>query len=278
MEKSSFGDRMKRFELSGESYLVPRMPVMIRIDGKAFSKFTKGLRKPMDEDLRLCMEYTAFELVKKIDGCRFAYTQSDEITLLLVDYGSRDTQAWFNNRVSKILSIAASLATGAFIKAALNYLPEHLAKKGFPAFDARAWNIPQEEVCNAFLWRQQDATRNAIQGLGQANFSHRDLQNKSCNDIQEMLFTEKGINFNDEPTYYKRGFSLYKSNCFVEGSNGDWVERKKVISDLDMPIISQDRFHVENWLAADPVYDIENTNAYILDEIKFSSFSASMDG
>jgi len=92
-----------------------------------------------------------------------------------------------------------------------------------------------------------------------------------------MLFTEKGINFNDEPTYYKRGFSLYKANCSVEGINGDFVERKKVISDLDMPIISQDRFHIDNWLDPEPSYDFDNSKAYILEEIKFTSFDASRD-
>ena len=265
---------MKRYEASAETLLVPRTPLMLRLDGKGFSKFTKGLAKPMDENLRLCMEYAAYELVKNIEGCRFAYTQSDEITLILVDYASRESQPWFNYRMSKVLTVAASMCTGSFIKAALCFLPDHLVKKGFPVFDARAWNLPKEEVANAVLWRQQDATRNGIQSLGRANFSHKQLQNKNSSEIQEMLFQEKQINYNDEPTYYKRGFSLFKVNCEIEVEDGDPVIRKKVVSDLDMPIISKDRGYIENWIQPEPDYDFDTTDAVIMEDIDITSFTS----
>jgi tRNA(His) guanylyltransferase len=273
MDKTSLGDRMKRYEASGESYLVPRTPLMLRLDGKGFSKFTKGLKKPMDENLRKCMEYASYQLVKQIEGCRFAYTQSDEITLILVDYASRESQPWFNYRASKVLTIAASICTSAFIKAALCYLPDHLVKKGFPLFDARAWNLPKEEVCNAVIWRQQDATRNAIQSLGHAHFSHKELHNKNCGEIQDMLFLQKGINFNDEPTYYKRGLSLYRINCEVDTPEGV-VIRKRIVSDEDMPILTKDRNYVENWLEPEPNYEVATTgNAYLMEDIEITSFN-----
>ena len=186
-----FGERMKRFEQVSDNVLIPRMPLMIRLDGKGFSKYTKGLKKPLDEGLRLCMQYAAYELLKEIEGCRFAYVQSDEISLVLVDYASKESQPWFNYRLNKVLSIATSICTGAFIKASLVYLPEHVKKRGFAKFDARAWNLPKEEVCNAILWRQQDATRNGLQSLGRSNFSHKQMHQKNGADIQEMLFQEK---------------------------------------------------------------------------------------
>ena len=254
------GDRMKRYESAAERYLVPRTPLMIRLDGKGFSKFTRGLDKPMDENMRLCMEYAAYELMRDIEGCRFAYTQSDEITLMLVDYATNETQPWFNYRANKVESIAAAICTSAFIKAAIKYMPAHLAKKGFPKFDARAFNVPREDVCNNVLWRQQDATRNAIQSLGHSYFSHKELQGKSCNDIQAMLLTEEDENFNDQPAYYKRGFSLYKVEMLVEGRDGKEVIRKKIIVDLDMPIVSKDRVHVERWLEPAPDYSLQVVN------------------
>jgi tRNA(His) guanylyltransferase len=271
-QNDSLGARMKRYEAASDALLVPRTPLMVRLDGKGFSKYTKGLEKPMDEKLRLCMEYAAYELVDKVDGCRFAYVQSDEISLVLVDYSSRDSQPWFNYRVSKVLSIAASICTSAFIKAALTYMPEHLTKRGFPNFDARAWNIPKEEVSNAILWRQQDATRNSIQSLGRAHFSHRQLNKKNTKEIQEMLFQEKGINYNRQPIYYRRGFSLYRMLCKVEGRSGVAVDRKKIVCDLGMPIITRDRDHVENWLDPEPNYHLDPKKAIVMEGIKYSSF------
>ena len=116
-------------------------------------------------------------------------------------------------------------------------------KMGTAMFDARAFNIPREEVTNLVYWRQLDATRNSIQMVGQANFSHKELQNKSCNMIQDMLHEEKGINWNDFPTHQKRG------TCVVRKPNdkgySEWVidkeipifkgEGRKYIEDLIQP-------------------------------------------
>ena len=201
------GKRMKIYEAVPKTKLVRRMPVAIRIDGKAFHTFTRGFQKPFDSVLMKSMQETMQYLCKNIQGCVFGYTQSDEITLILVDYKKLNSSAWFDYEVQKICSIAASMATMAFNKFFRdnvgdylyeNYDDQYLADyiktlqnavdKG-AMFDARCFNIPKEEVTNLVYWRQLDASRNSIQMVGQACFSHKELQNKSCNDIQDMLMT-----------------------------------------------------------------------------------------
>ena len=220
------GKRMKEFyEAVPKTRLVRRTPVAIRIDGKAFHTFTRGFEKPFDEVLGRAMRETMKYLCENIQGCVLGYTQSDEITLILIDYKKLTSSAWFDYEVQKMCSIAASMATMAFNKFFYENayqvrpdnvrLPDHeeaaykstlykAAEKG-AMFDARCFNIPKEEVANLIYWRQLDATRNSIQMVGQANFSHKELQNKSCNMIQDMLFQEKDINWNDFPTHLKRG-------------------------------------------------------------------------
>lgn len=229
------GVRMKTFyEQIPKTKLMRRCPVAIRIDGKAFHTFTRGFQKPFDEVLIKSMQETMKYLCENIQGCVLGYTQSDEITLILVDYKKLTSSAWFDYEVQKICSIAASMATMAFNKFFRdnvgdylyeNYDDQYLADyiktlqnavdKG-AMFDARCFNIPKEEVTNLVYWRQLDASRNSIQMVGQANFSHKELQNKSCNDIQDMLMTQKGINWNDLPTYQKRGSCCVRNKIVIE--------------------------------------------------------------
>jgi tRNA(His) guanylyltransferase len=229
------GVRMKTFyEQIPKTKLMRRCPVAIRIDGKAFHTFTRGFQKPFDEVLIKSMQGTMKYLCENIQGCVLGYTQSDEITLILVDYKKLTSSAWFDYEVQKICSIAASMATMAFNKFFRdnvgdylyeNYDDQYLADyikilqnavdKG-AMFDARCFNIPKEEVTNLVYWRQLDASRNSIQMVGQANFSHKELQNKSCNDIQDMLMTQKGINWNDLPTYQKRGSCCVRNKIVIE--------------------------------------------------------------
>lgn len=256
-KKDSLGDRMKEnYENRAKTYLVRRMPVIIRLDGKAFHTFTKGLKKPYDVIFHNTMNATMKYLCENIQGCKLGYTQSDEITLLLTDYDTLTTDAWFDYSVQKMCSVAASMATMAFNKylrelidnyfrsdAWVNHYWEedvekyaNTLKKAIDKgamFDSRCFNIPKEEVTNCFVWRQQDATRNAIQMLGQCNFSHKELQKKSCNDIQDMLMTQKGINFNDMATEFKRGV------CCCKDENGKWN------LDKEIPIFTQDREYIE---------------------------------
>ena len=252
MDNSDLGKRMKEFyEQVPKTRLVRRMPVMIRIDGKAFHTFTRGFQKPFDDVLIKSMQETMKYLCENIQGCVFGYTQSDEITLILVDYKKLTSSAWFDYEVQKMCSISASMATMAFNKFfekeikkldTLNHTKHFESAASFIAyqdmmityskaankgamFDSRCFNVPKEEVTNFVYWRQLDATRNSIQMMGQANFSHKQLQNKSCNMIQDMLFTEKGINWNNLPTVYKRGSACLKDE------NGHWF------IDTEMPIL-----------------------------------------
>lgn len=274
---SSLNDRMKNnYENRSKTYLTRRMPVIIRIDGKAFHTLTRGLNRPFDEILHEAMNYTMQYLCKNIQGCKLGYTQSDEITLLLTDYDKLDTDAWFDYAVQKICSVSASMATMAFNRKfnelTTNYLKsdiyvnhyweetvskysktlKSIVERG-AMFDARCFNIPKEEVTNCFIWRQQDATRNAVQMLGQTYFSHKALDNKSISDIQDMLMLEKHINFNDMPTAFKRGICCYKTlpvNINIDAITKEEtvVQRSKWVIDDEIPIFTQDPNYVEQWV------------------------------
>lgn len=260
------GVRMKTFyEQIPKTKLMRRCQVAIRIDGKAFHTFTRGFHKPFDEVLIKSMQETMKYLCENIQGCVLGYTQSDEITLILVDYKKLTSSAWFDYEVQKICSIAASMATMAFNNIFSKYVKEfdlelayndngidteenrklwEIYKKAInkgAMFDARCFNIPKEEVTNLVYWRQLDASRNSIQMVGQANFSHKELQNKSCNDIQDMLMIQKGINWNDLPTYQKRGSCCVKKEIENKstGYNGEVraIEyRTEWVIDTDIPI------------------------------------------
>lgn len=234
------GVRMKTFyEQIPKTKLMRRCPVAIRIDGKAFHTFTRGFQKPFDEVLIKSMQGTMKYLCENIQGCVLGYTQSDEITLILVDYKKLTSSAFFDYEVQKLCSIAASMATMAFNKFFEKYVDEYRFSKwdgvsnyedgtwGYiqtllnavdkgAMFDARCFNIPKEEVTNLVYWRQDDASRNSIQMVGQANFSHKELHKKSRNDIQDMLMTQKGINWNDFPTYQKRGSCCVRNKIVIE--------------------------------------------------------------
>lgn len=229
------GKRMKEFyEQISKTRLMRRTPVIIRLDGKAFHTFTRGFRKPFDEILIKSMQETTKYLCENIQGCVLGYTQSDEITLVLVDYKKLNSEAWFDYEVQKMCSVAASMATMAFNKAfeihsltarvkdsveedghIIGNVYKNALIKG-AMFDARCFNIPKEEVTNCIYWRQLDATRNSIQMVGQANFSHKELHQKTCSMIQDMLVEQKGINWNDFPVYQKRGSCVIKNRMVSE--------------------------------------------------------------
>lgn len=278
--KDSLGDRMKGYENISRIYLTRRTPVIIRIDGKAFHSFTRGFAKPFDDILIKSMQDTSKYLCENIMGCKLAYTQSDEISLLLVDYEKLGTQAWFDNNLQKMVSVAASMATMAFNKFFMREVLEEEFewKAGFTPqsvmiqerhqkyidnlktainkgamFDARAFILPKEEVNNYFIWRQQDATRNSIQMVAQNNFSHKELQGKSCNALQDMLHEQKGINWNDYPTVYKRGSCIVKVYDVITqydevGNICGYTERTKWIVDKEIPIFTQDRDYINKYV------------------------------
>lgn len=271
--RDDLGVRMKTFyEQIPKTKLMRRCPVALRIDGKAFHTFTRGFQKPFDKVLIKSMQETMKYLCENIQGCVLGYTQSDEITLILVDYKKFTSSAWFDYEVQKICSIAASMATMAFNKAfekntksfdlLLAYndngddtednrklldIYNKAIKKG-AMFDCRCFNIPKEEVTNLIYWRQLDASRNSIQMVGQANFSHKELQNKSCNEIQDMLMTQKGINWNDLPIYQKRGSCCVRNKIILfRGSIMETAQlrdtsksEKEWIIDTEIPIFKNE--------------------------------------
>jgi tRNA(His) guanylyltransferase len=221
MDKTTIGDRMKGYEGINERFLTRRIPVILRLDGRAFHTVTRKLfGRGYNIAFSRIMQETALAVQEQIQGCEFCYGQSDEISFLLTDYRKITSEGWFCYNLNKILSISSSITSVKFSK-----LSEMDVE-----FDSRAFNIPKDEVCNYMLWRQQDATRNAIQMAGREQYSQKQLHGKSCSDIQELLF-QKGVNFNDYPTERKRGWSICKG-----------------IIDNQIPIFSQDRNYIEKFV------------------------------
>lgn len=277
----SLGDRMKRYEGVPRHFLTRRVPVIIRIDGKAFHTFTRGLQKPFDEVLMKSMQSTMKYLCENVQGCVFGYTQSDEITLVLTDYATITTDAWFGYNIQKMCSISSSMATMAFNKAFYQNIDDYFNREDVLSgmygedaqiqsklqkyadtlknalvkgalFDSRAFSVPKDEVCNCLIWRQQDATRNSIEAVGQANFSASELHGKSCKMIQQMLWLERGINWNDFPVDCKLGSACYRvpvtESIEIPGKDPVTATRNKWQIDKEIPTFTQDREFVEKWL------------------------------
>ncbi|MFE7170734.1 tRNA(His) guanylyltransferase Thg1 family protein [Streptomyces sp. NPDC057616] len=196
-DRTALGDRMKRHEAAYRTVLPRRTYTVVRVDGRSFSSYLRGAEKPFDEAFMGDMDATAAALCAEITGTVFAYAQSDEISLLVTDFASAQTEPWFGGVAAKWLSVSASLAT-----AVLNE-----RRPGRRAlFDARVFTLADPvEVANYFLWRQRDAVRNSISMAAQAHFSHRRLDGVSTNGMQELLWSEAGVNWNDYPDGCKRG-------------------------------------------------------------------------
>jgi tRNA(His) guanylyltransferase len=252
--KDQLGDRMKTFyEDRFRTKLPRRAYTIIRVDGKAFHTYTKGLNRPFDEGLIEDMNLTAAFLCKNIMGAKLAYVQSDEISILITDFDTQDTQSWFDYNIQKMTSIAASLATSEFNRLRIErqfsvYMVDDNGKPHYSLnleemknikmaqFDARVFQIPSRiEVENYFIWRQQDAVRNSISSVAQSLYSHKELNGVKTNEMQELIF-QKGINWNDYDFRKKRGAVIGKVEVQVEG--GAIRNRWEVI---DTPIFTQDR-------------------------------------
>lgn len=245
--KDSLGNRMKEnYENRAKTQLLRRTPVIIRLDGKAFHTFTRGFEKPFDDILTGAMQQTMLTLCKEIQGCVLGYAQSDEITLVLTDYKNLETAAWFDYDIQKVCSVSASMVTLAFDRCFLDViLSKSISLKDIHVdavvkgalFDSRCFNIPKEEVTNCILWRQQDAIRNSINAVGQAHFSHKELQGLSTDQILRKLLEEKQIDWNKLPVHLQRG-----SCCIKREVNGvdSWF------IDTEIPIFKgEDRDYIE---------------------------------
>ena len=252
MNKDTLGDRMKSYENSYRVSLPIRMPVVIRIDGKAFHTYTKSCKKPVDEGLVDCMNITAKYLCQNVQGCQLAYVQSDEISLLLNNYETLETQPWFDNNLQKMASVSASMAGAIFTLESPKIWSDNddstfpIYKPAF--FDSRVFLLPKEEVTNYFIWRQQDATRNSVQMLARTLYSHKQCENKNNSELQEMIF-QKGLNWNDCPTPQKRGRCIIKQALTLLSKNPLTDEtvttvRHEWIVDNEIPVFTQDRQYI----------------------------------
>lgn len=248
----SLGDRMKTYEDVTRYKVIRRTPVIIRLDGRAFHTFTKRLKDyddtltntPFSTLMHCIMTETALAVMMGMQNAVFAYTQSDEISILLRDWDTHETQQWFDGVVQKICSISASLASTNFSYYFMDFTGEELARHNLVTFDSRVYNLPKEEVCNYFIWRQQDASRNSVQMLGRHYFSQKIMHRKNLSQIQDMLMLEKGVNWNDIKTWMKRGSCIHTSS----GTTFDGKNFNTLVMDEDIPIFTQDRNYVERHL------------------------------
>lgn len=233
----ALGDRMKRYEQAYRIVLPGRMPVLLRVDGKAFHTWTRNLERPWSELFAAWMDRVAVALCEECQGAQLAYVQSDEISVLLHNYKTHATQSWFDNQLQKMVSVAAACAA-----ATMTHESGRAAK-----FDARGWVLPEAEVANYFLWRQNDASRNSIQALAQSLYPQSQLTGKCQAELHEMCFA-KGHNWNDLPTRQKRGRCLVRETYPAS----DGVERSRWTVDNEIPrFVGEGREYVERLLAVE---------------------------
>jgi len=215
-DKTSLGDRMKAYENAHRIKLTPRMPVILRLDGVAFHTLTKGFVRPLDRRFVTAMNTTAISLCENVQGACYAYVQSDEISILLVDYKNRDSQAWFGKNLQKMVSVSASIASTTFTRS-LENMTNKPCRRGW--FDSRVIQLPDHEVENYFIWRQNDCSRNSILSLGQAHFSHKQLHGKKTPEIIRMLKEDL-----DVPVVWEDCPLEQKFGCVVEKVAGPPVK------------------------------------------------------
>lgn len=227
----SLGDRMKQYESVTQTQLMRRTPAIIRLDQKCASRWTKGLDRPHDDTFIAIMANTMKFVCDNIQGAVFGYCQSDEISILLRDYDSLTTDAWFGGNVQKIVSVSASLATAKFNELASSAFED----KPLAYFDSRVFNLPKEEVVNMFIWRQNDAVRNSIRSVATHYLGHKTCHGLNNQQVQDLLMQmDVPVNWNDIEIHKKRGL------CYNSIS-------KQV--DAHIPVFSQMReyvgFHIE---------------------------------
>ena len=245
MKNDDFGDRMKIYEkMEAGRKFMPKLPVCVRIDGKTFSSWTKGLTRPYDKRLVDLMVDTTIYLVEQTNAI-IGYTQSDEISLMFYSDDLK-SQIFFDSKIQKIVSVLASMTTAYFNSQVPYRIPEKANRMAL--FDARAWNVPSiEEATNVFVWREMDATRNSVSMAAQHYFSHKKLQGKSCSQMQDMLMLEKSVNWNDYPAFFKRG---------------TYVRREKIIRKFTVEEI--DKLPAKHEARMDPDLEIERTQVRVL--------------
>lgn len=271
IKSQSLRSRIRKYEEVSNIKLVSGLPVVIRLDGKAFHTFTKGFKKPFDDIVSRCMQRAMFEVCSEAQNCVMGYTQSDEITLVLCDYLNDDATCWFDNRLEKLVATTASDATLAFFRQLnreyINYdrelrEREHKSREEYLKvrqdgsvdyfenlidaldrkinFDSRAFNIPEHEIANVFIDRQVDAERNSIQMLAQSVIGKKQINGISNKKLQDKMFTEYGVNWNDIPTKFKRGSCCIKVPTEVKPG----VIRERWTIDNEIPVFTANREYI----------------------------------
>lgn len=240
----TLGDRMKQYEETSRTILTPGVPKIIRLDGKAFHTFTRGFKQPYDIDIMSSMCTAAKIVMKEIGGiARFAYIQSDECSICINDAITEYSQAWYANQVQKMVSVAASIMSVNFsfsVAKAITHNDDLIYSFKPAYFDARVFQVPSiDEILNNMIWRQQDATRNSISQWSRSMFSHKELQGKNSSEMQDMMMS-KGFNWNDAPTWTKRGVVVYKVPGEQDGQRTTWIE------DMEIPIFTKDRDYLKS--------------------------------
>jgi tRNA(His) 5'-end guanylyltransferase len=248
MKKDDLSTRMKGYE-AVTKYKLPRKGyTMIRIDGKAFHTYTKGLVRPFDKGFVEDMDRTAKYLCKEIQNAVCAFVQSDEISILLCDFEKNETNAWFDNSVQKMCSVSSSMATTGFNRARIARIVEEgytiitrIQDMKWGEFDSRVYQLPAKyEVANYMIWRQQDTVKNSISSVAQSMFSHKELNGKNGNDKQEMMFQKDGTNWNDFDPKLKRGRMITKETYEKEPD----VIRTRWVSNAP-PTFTQDKDYLD---------------------------------
>jgi len=246
--RDDLGDRMKGYENRTRYFLPRRCYYILRIDGKSFHNYCKHLERPFDDKFIESMDYTAQKLCENIQGAKFAYVQSDEISIILTDFETPSTDAWFDGNLSKITSVSASMASTFFQECRRKIVDDDR----YAFFDSRAFTLSDPwEIFNYIVWRQNDCTRNSIMSVAQSLYSHKELMNKSCSDMQELIF-QKGQNWNNFPDYKKRGRIIIKETYMKEESI-----RNRWIVDQEIPIFTQERKYLMNLIPLIPSFDKE---------------------
>ena len=201
-------DRIKRYEAVTHHTATGRMPLMVRVDGRAFHTFTRGMGRPFDQKLTNAMVGAAKCVADEMQGFKAAYIQSDEATFCITDYDRTESQGWFDYDLSKVISISATLMTAHFIRL--------LGTEKTPVFDSRAFSIPATDVVNAFLWRAKDWERNSLQMYCRAHFSHKELHGKKRMEMHNLLH-EAGKNWTTDLTnQQKNGTFLVSTDCGIK--------------------------------------------------------------
>ena len=223
---SDNGKQIKEnFENSTRSYLTPKGYFFLRLDGKAFSSYTRDLQKPFDLEFMADMNDTAKFLCENIQGTKCAFVQSDEISIVLTDFETPQTSLWFDGNIQKIVSTSAALASAKF-----NQLRLARGLNKLAVFDSRVFPVPDFYWANeVFIWRQEDCSKNSIQMLARTHFSHKHCENKSSRDLLEMLKVEKNISWHDCPVGFQRGRVIHKQSRTIP-SGSKVLESGKTIN------------------------------------------------